>query len=127
MSSIEEVKEVIDGLIKLQDKILKSEPWLHEEVEENIGNVAQIEIYSLYGTYSERLKLENGMRIVKTTEEPIHVIRMHIDTFIDLLSGELDFGEAYAKGLVEFDGLDYHVHSLMWSRAFKRLRKYISL
>jgi len=130
MTSIDEVKEVVEGLIKLQDKIVKKEQWLINEAKEEVGNVAQIEIYSLHGNYVERLKLENGLKIVKTNEEPKHVIRMHIDTFIDLLIGErdgepFDFGKAYMMGLIEFNGVDYHFHAMKWAKAFEKLRKYI--
>jgi len=130
MTSIDEVREVVEGLIKLQDKIVKKEQWLVNEAKEEVGNVAQIEIYSLHGNYIERLKLENGLKIVKTNEKPKHVIRMHIDTFIDLLIGErdgepFDFGKAYVMGLIEFNGVDYHFHAMKWAKAFEKLRKYI--
>jgi len=127
MASIDEVEEIIDGLLKLQDKIIRKEKWISEEAVEDVGNVAHIEVYSVFGSYSTRLKLDKGLRIVKTNEKPLHVIRMHIDTFLDLLTGTLDFGEAWARGLIEFDGDNYHVHAMKWARAFKRLRKYIVL
>lgn len=128
MSSLDEIKEVIEGLLRLQDKILARErDWIVEEAKENVGNVAQIEIYNVFGTYAERLKLDNGYRIVKTTEPPKHVIRVHIDTFIDLLTGDLDFKDAYAKGLVEFKGENYHLHAIKWAKGFERIRKYLRL
>lgn len=128
MSSLDEIKEVIEGLLRLQDKILARErDWIVEEAKENVGNVAQIEIYNVFGTYAERLKLDNGYRIVKTTEPPKHVIRVHIDTFIDLLTGDLDFKDAYAKGLVEFKGENYHLHAIKWAKGFERIRKYLKL
>lgn len=128
MSSLDEIKEVIEGLLRLQDKILARErDWIVEEAKENVGNVAQIEIYNVFGTYAERLKLDNGYRIVKTTEPPKHVIRVHIDTFIDLLIGDLDFKDAYAKGLVEFKGENYHLHAIKWAKGFERIRKYLRL
>jgi len=132
MTSINEVKEIVEGLLRLQDKILQKEPQLLEEAKEEVGNVAQIEIYSLHGNYVERLKLDNGLKIVRTNEEPKHVIRMHIDTFIDLLIGErdgepFDFGKAYMMGLIEFNGVDYHFHAMKWAKAFERLRKYINI
>ena len=125
-SSLKEVEEIIEGLLRLQDKIMKLEgDWIKEEARESIGNVAQIEVYNIYGTYSERLKLEDGYRIVKTREPPKHIIRVHIDTFLDLLTWEIDFYDAYAKGLVEFEGENYHIHAIKWSKGFERLRKYI--
>jgi len=132
MSVVEDVKEVIDGILKLQDKIMAREPWTIDEAKESVGNIAQIEIYSLYGTHDERLKLDESLRIVRTNEPPKHVIRMHIDVFLDLLLGErdgraFDFGKAWIQGLVEFYGEDYITHSLKWAKAFERLRKYLSL
>lgn len=125
------IREIIDGLLKIQDKILATETWLRDEVAENIGNVAQLEVYDIFGAYSERLKLDSNLRIVRTNEPPKHIIRLHIDTFIDLLIGErdgepFDFGKAYAMGLVEFEGEDYHVHAVKWAKSFSRLRKYLS-
>jgi len=126
MSSLDEIKEVIDGLLRLQDMILKKErTWIEQEAQESIGNIAQIEVYNVFGSYRERLKLVDGYRIVKTTEQPKHVIRIHIDTLIDLLTGEMDFHEAYAKGLVQFNGENYHIHAIKWAKGFARLRKYI--
>jgi len=124
--SLDEIREVIDGLLRLQDMIISKErDWIESEAKEDIGNVAQIEIYNVFGTYRERLKLADGYRIVKTTEKPKHVIRVHLDTFLDLLTGELDFGEAYAKGLVQFSGENYHIHAIKWAKGFERLRKYL--
>ena len=132
MPAVSEIKEIVDGLLRLQDKILSRESWLKDEAKENIGNVAQIEVYDLYGTYRERLKLAPGLKIVRTDEKPLHLIRLHIDTFIDLLLGErdgepFDFGKAYAMGLVEFEGQDYHFHATKWAKSFERLRKYLKL
>jgi len=125
-TSLDEVKEIIEGIIRLQDKIMREEPWLVEEAKESEGNIAQIEIYNVLGTYRERLKLQ-GMKIVKTTEEPIHLIRCSLDVFLDLLLGEQDFGDAYANGLIEFRGENFQVHALKWAKAFKRIRKHIKI
>jgi len=126
-TAVGEVEDVINGLLKLQDMILKREPWLLEEAKESIENVAQIEIYHLFGAYRERLKLDKGLKIIKTTEKPKHLISMHLDVFLDLIIGTIDFGEAYVRGLVEFRGESYHVHALRWAEAFKRLRKYLKM
>lgn len=127
-----EVKEIIDGLLKLQDKIMKKEKWTIKEAEKNVGNIAQIEIYDVFGKYSDRLKLDKNYRIVRTNEKPKHIIRMHIDTFIDLLLGErdgepFDFGKAWVQGLVEFQGEDYITHAMKWAEVFSKLRKYLDL
>ena len=132
MAAVNEIKEVIDGILKLQDKIMSREPWIVEEAKENVGNIAHIEIYSLYGSHVERLKLDENLRIVKTSEEPKHIIRMHIDVFLDLILGErdgqpFDFGKAWTQGLVEFYGEDYITHAMKWAKAFERLRRYLDL
>ena len=127
-----EIREIIDGLLKLQDKLRKKEKWLVDEAKQNVGNVAQIEIYSDKETYREKLKLDENLRIVRTNEDAKHVIRMHLDTFIDLLIGErdgshFDFGTAWTQGLIEFTGEDYISHAMKWAKAFERLRKYLDI
>jgi len=122
------VEEIIDGLLNLQDRmmdIVDREPWLQKEAEEGKGRIAQIEVYDLDGTYGKRLKVTNDLRIVETEDEPIHLIRCHVDTFLDCLSGDLTFGDAYARGLIEFQGENYQVHAAKWSRAFQRYRGYL--
>ena len=131
-AAVDEIREIINGILKLQDKIMSREPWIVEEARENVGNVAHIEIYSLYGSHVERLKLDENFRIVRTEEKPKHVIRMHIDCLIDLILGErdgqpFDFGKAWTQGLIEFYGEDYITHAMKWSKAFERLRKYINM
>jgi hypothetical protein len=136
---VSRIEKIIDGLLKLQDIILKNERDLVGDLlkdSRDIGNVAQIEIYDEESNYSVRLKLDEGYRIVKTNEEPIHVIRMHIDTLLDLILGErggrpFDFGRAYAEGWIQLYGKDYHIHAMRfardWEKAFKRFRKYLKV
>ena len=130
------VEKLIDGLLKLQDAILEKEKDMIQEFEVNkaVGNVAQIEVYDDKENYSVRLKLDENLRIVKTDEEPMHLIRMHVDTLVDLILGErggrpFDFGRAYAEGHIEFMGIDYHLHAMKmakaWEKAFYRIRKYL--
>lgn len=127
--SRERIRDIINGLLKLQDIVLGKnpvDPWVKERVMDNVGNVAMIQIIDEDGIVAERLKLdEKTLKIVRTNEKPIHIITMHVDVFLDLLSGDLDFKDAYVNGFVEFKGKDYHTHALLWSKAFERLRKYI--
>jgi len=123
-----EVEEIINGLLRLQDKILGDKSidrWVKDRASENIGNVASLRVFDEEGQTEVTLKLDKDMKIKKTNEKPRHVITMHIDTFIDLLSGELDFKEAYVNGLIEFDGDNYHVHAMMWAKAFERIRGWL--
>ena len=123
------IREIINGLLKLQDMVLGKnpvDPWVKQRALENVGNVAMIQIIDEDGVVQERLKLDKKtLKIVRTNERPKHVISMHIDVFLDLLSGDLDFRDAYVNGLVDFRGTDYHAHAMMWAKAFERLRKYI--
>ena len=97
-----EVGEIIDGLLELQNLIVGPNPvdeWVLERVKENIGNVAMLRVYDEEGVSEVTLKLTEDLKIVKTSENPKHVITMHIDTLLDILAGDLDFGSAYVKGL----------------------------
>ena len=123
-----DVEDIINGLLRLQDKILGDKPvdrWVKDRVVENIGNVASLRVFDEEGETEVTLKLDRDLRIRKTKEKPKHVITMHIDTFIDLLSGDLDFRQAYVNGLVDFEGENYHLHCLMWARAFERIRGWL--
>jgi len=123
-----DVEDIINGLLRLQDKILGDKPvdrWVKDRVVENIGNVASLRVFDEEGETEVTLKLDRDLRIRKTEDKPKHVITMHIDTFIDLLSGGLDFRQAYVNGLVDFEGENYHVHAMMWARAFERIRGWL--
>ena len=123
-----DVEDIINGLLRLQDKILGDKPvdrWVKDRVVENIGNVASLRVFDEEGETVVTLKLDRDLRIRKTNEKPKHVITMHIDTFIDLLTGDLDFRQAYVNGLVDFEGENYHVHAMMWARAFERIRGWL--
>ena len=119
-----EVEKLINGLLRLQDKLVREndDPWIKERIDENVGNVAMLAIYDDEGITKVTLKLDSDMKIRKTNEEPKHVITMHVDTFLDLLSGNLDFRDAYLKGWLDFQGEDYHYHCLMWAKSFEGLR-----
>jgi len=123
-----DVEDIINGLLRLQDKILGDKPvdrWVKDRVVENVGNVALLRVFDEEGETEVTLKLDRDLRIRKTKEKPKHVITMHIDAFIDLLSGDLDFRQAYVNGLIDFQGEDYHLHCLMWAKAFERIREWL--
>ena len=120
-----DVEDIINGLLRLQKWIIGSKPvdeWVLEKAKENVGNIAMIRVYDEEGVSEVTLKLTEDLKIVKTNEKPKHVITMHIDVFLDLLDGDLDFRDAYVNGLLDFQGESYHVHALLWSKAFERLR-----
>jgi len=120
-----EVEDIINGLLRLQNLVVGPNPvdeWVLERAKENVGNIAMIRVYDEEGVSEVTLKLTEDLKIVKTNEKPKHVITMHIDVFLDLLDGDLDFRDAYVNGLLDFQGENYHVHALLWSKAFERLR-----
>jgi len=119
-------EEIIDGLLSLSDRIFSQEEWLTSQAKEQMGNVAIIEVYDLEGTVSRKLKLRPNLQIVETDEDHLHRIRMHTDTLLDLLNGDLTFGDAWTQGEVEFYGEDYNRHAVIWARSFEKLRGYIS-
>jgi len=120
------VEEIVDGLLSLQDRLFAKEEWLKEEAREGVGRVAQLLVYEAGGTYKKRLELKPNLRIVESERDPVHVVSCHVDTFLDLLNGDLSFGDAYTRGEVDFSGENYHKHAVKWARAFKRLRGYIA-
>ena len=120
-----DVEDIINGLLRLQNLVVGPNPvdeWVLEKARENVGNVAMIRVYDDSGISEVTLKLTEDLKIVKTNEKPKHVITMHINVFLDLLSGDLDFRDAYLNGLLDFQGENYHIHALLWSKAFERLR-----
>ena len=122
---VRRIDAIVNGLIRLSSKIMGQDPWVKERVREGIGNIAAIEIFDIEDRYTRRLELTPDLRIVDSTKEPIHTIRMHTDCFLSLLSGEVEFSEAYNQGLIEFEGREYHLHAFAWGKAFKRLRGYL--
>ena len=120
-----EVGDIINGLLRLQNLVVGPKPvdeWVLEKAKENVGNIAMIRVYDEEGVSEVTLKLTEDLKIVKTNENPKHVITMHINTFIDLLTGDLDFRDAYVNGLLDFQGENYHVHCMLWAKSFERLR-----
>ena len=120
-----DVEDIINGLLRLQNLVVGPKPideWVLEKAKENVGNIAMIRVYDEKGVSEVTLKLTEDLKIVKTSERPKHVITMPIDVFLALLSGDLDFGDAYAMGLLKFQGENYHLHCMLWAKSFERLR-----
>ena len=119
------VERIIDSLLKLQNLVVGPKPvdeWVLKKVRENIGNIAMLRVYDKKGVSEVTLKLTEDLKIVKTSENPKHVITMDIGTLLDILAGDLDFADAYVNGRIDFQGEDYHLHCFLWAEAFKRLR-----
>jgi hypothetical protein len=75
------------------------------------------------------LGFENGKPVVKEVDprNPPYAtteVSMHIDTFIAMLKGRLDFRTAYIHDLIDIksnDGLPASYHLLLWSAFFDRI------
>jgi len=120
-----DVEDIINGLLRIQEWVMDSkamDEWILEKAKENVGNVAMLRVYDEEGVSEVTLKLTEDLKIVKTNEKPKHVITMPIDVFLLLLSGDMDFGDAYTMGLLNFQGENFHIHALLWAESFKRLR-----
>ena len=121
------VDQIIDGLIRLGQKIAPADDWVQKHSREMVGRTAQIQVWDLDRTYPRRLRLGPGFTIQESQDEPYHVIGMDIDTFTALLSGDLDWGQAWTEGKIEFDGPDFVRHAMLWAKAFRRYRGYLQL
>ena len=120
-----EIDDIINGLLTLQSHVLGKKPtdmWVKNMILENKSNVAQLVIYDDNSTTDVRLTLDSENNIVKTDNDPVHVIQMHIDTFLAILSNDVSINEAYLNGLVQVSGENHHVHCLIWAKAFERLK-----
>lgn len=61
---------------------------------------------------------------LKNPPRATNEISMHIDTFIKILKGRLDFRTAYLYDLIDiesYDGLPSSYHLLLWSAFFDRV------
>lgn len=122
------VDEIIDGLLRLSKKVLPHDDWAKEKAEPMVGRPAQLVVYDLGKTYSRRLKLGPNFEVLDAEgEDPYHQISMTYDTLIALLTNDLDWGQAWTEGRVEFTGPDYARHAMLWAKGFKRMRGYLGV
>jgi len=126
MNQREEVDRTINGLIKLSRWILSQDAWAKERASPMEGRVAHLLVFTKDGTYSKRLKLLPGFELADAGDDPpYHTISMNYDTFLALLAGDMDWGQALVQGWVAFDGPNYFYHAMLWEKGFKRYRKYM--
>jgi len=120
------VDEIIDGLLRLSQKIIPHDDWAMARAEPMMGKPAQLVVYDLGKTYSRCLKLGSNFEVLDAEgAEPYHQISMAYDTMIALLAGDLDWGQGWTEGKIEFSGQDYVKHAALWSKAFKRFKGYL--
>lgn len=121
------VKKIIDLLLQMQERI--QHPEIHDYTKQGEGRVGLLRVIGTGGD-SVLLKVEKG-RIVyaRGDEPPLHIIKMSVDTFISILSGEEDLREAITRGHVVLEDATTESIDLVemekWSRAFERLKKII--
>ena len=73
---------------------------------------------------------DEGNPVVKLGEYPAtNTVRMHIDVFLDILNGKLDFRTAFAHGLIQVlshDGKPVTLHFMLWSSWFDYIRQLVT-
>jgi len=90
---------------------------------------AVLELYDEKGKVAFWIGFEGGRPTVREVDPDnppyaTNVITMHVDTFIRIIRGGLDFRTAYLYDLIEIasnDGLPPAYHLLIWSAFFDRL------
>jgi len=124
---MEYVRNLINRLLRLQDLIIEREAELKKELEEEEGSVGCLVIWREEDGKKEEVYLRlTGMRAEITDPQPFrHKIEMNVDTFLDILGGEMTLGEAWARGLIDVEGEQATIHAMRWSKWFERLRRRI--
>ena len=124
------LKQIIDYLIEAQDILEKliderDKLYYQKELEMGRGNVALLSIYSGDGITNFKLACDSNtgrIRYASDHEPILHTIEMSEDTFIDLLTGEIDFQKAFFRGNIIFRGENWFYHATKWGIAIRRLR-----
>jgi len=121
------VRSIIDKLLTLQEMFY---PEVEEYYREGEGRVALLKVVG-DDNESVLLKCEKGkIRYAREDEKPVHIFRVSIDTFLDLVSGEKDIRECMAKGSFIIESSSTGTVDLVemekWAKAFYRLRNIIN-
>ena len=112
---------------KLSRLVLENEPELRE-LARKVNRSAQLQLYDEFGEFRNIwIGVENGKPVVKQGTYPAtNTIKMHVDVFLDILTGKIDFRQAVAHGVIEIqshDGLPWFYHMVLWSMWFDKLRR----
>ncbi|MEM1820355.1 MAG: hypothetical protein QXU64_02055 [Thermofilaceae archaeon] len=118
------VKRIIDKIMSLQDKL--DIPELREYRRAGEGRVGLLRVVGAGGE-SVLLKVENGRLVyARGDETPHHVFTCSVDTFLDLITGEMDLRDAITMGYFVIESAATGEIDLVelerWARAFERLR-----
>lgn len=121
------VKELLEKLLRIQDKILANQPWLEQEAEEAEGRKSILVVEDPDGG---RFPLEISGRRIKWAESEdgwMHRITLSGDSFIDILKGTADIDEEIRLRHIRVEGVDSTLHMKKMRDAFTRLRHLFSL
>lgn len=118
------VKAIIDKLLSIQDRFY---PDTREYLAMGEGKVSLLRVVGVDGE-SVLLKVEGGrIKYAQGNETPVHIFRCTTDTFLDLISGEVDLREAMTKGHFIIENASTGTIDLVemekWAKAFERLRR----
>ncbi|MBW2671889.1 MAG: hypothetical protein JRD89_00570 [Deltaproteobacteria bacterium] len=117
------VKEIIDRFLKIQDRFYRD---VKEYTTGADGRVSLLRVVGIDGD-SVLLKYQYGrIRYANENEEPVHIFRCTVDSFLNILSGDEDMREAITKGhFVIEDARDGNIDVVeceKWAKAFSRMR-----
>jgi len=121
------LEKILNNVIEMQDSLFKMlRPEDREFIQKEEQEVADIVALVCIdgedgGEFKITLDEQGFIRYAPDNYEPVHTIRLHEDTFLDLLSGESDFQKAYMRGEISFEGRNKTYHALKIGRGFKRL------
>ena len=121
-------KERLERIIYLMaTRVLEQYPELGD-LARRIGRSAQIQIYNEFGDEANIwLGVKDGEPVVSRGFHPAtNTIRMHIDVFLDIVEGKIDFRQAVAHGVVEIqshDGLPWFYHFALWASFFDKIKR----
>jgi len=118
------VKRLLDKLLALQEE-LRTHSDVRSRLIEGEGKAGLLEVYGpdggVYG-----FKVERGRIRPYEGGNYDTIISLSEDTFLDLLSGDLDLDDAWARGLVEFYGKNWMVDAQKFKEGFRQLRHLIA-
>ena len=122
-------KRLLDKLISIQNKYYQDFRLISNE-ENAEGRVGILQIVGPDGG-AYTLQMSNGLvRYADHSSKPLHVIEMTEDTFLNLLTGEIDLSTAFDKGrcrLIEYNSgnLDL-VEMTKWKAWFNKMGGIVS-
>ena len=116
-------RRIISQLLRIQSNLMD------DDLRSSIADDSAVGYLRIYceddelGNDEIYLMLENGfVKEINAPRNIKHSIEMHIDTFLDIFTGELDFGEAWAKNLIRVEGEKKTLHIARWIKWIRRMK-----